>query len=341
MSTPLTPIVYPPYPVAAIEEVDLPYETPPVEETAATTPSRAVESEEDRPREDYPTSPDATAISNTARAMAETVATAGLAAATDGTTADFDPITDVRGIRNNRAIRDLIASFANYDNSNAQVRFNNTLTMFLRYGASSSATGETEAVADLRARENSVYERLGLSNATGTSRTTREEVTLAIERWLDGQGVFLPLMVNYATVDGFRFSPLTTEARQALNAPEVLATYDRSRIATYLREMAQLTPEDFMFYDPTGLDELALEERRRYLAAVDRLLEEAGIEQRAAELRYERDEQDRLRAVEEDLRDEDERRRLDALQDRISGYYDELSASVQQYSAGIISSALG
>ena len=352
MST-LVPNIYPPYPVVAAELAELPRETPPVEEVEAAGAVRAVESEEQRTSDGALTEADALAISEMARTVAVAAeARSDVNSSLQATADAFDPVLEGERIRNNRSIRELLASFADYDNSDAQARYASSLSVAGAYGANSTTVSATTAstststadegdgVEELREKENKVYYELGFYPAGDPDRAEREEMEKAVDRWLEGNGIFVPSMLAFPSSDGFRFTPLTENARAALRSADILSSYDRNRTAAYLREMAELTPNDFMFYDPTGLGALSLEERRDFLARVERLLEEAGAERRAAELQYAFDRQDRLDVNRMAIDDEAERIRIESLSEQISGYYGALMQSIRQYSAGVISSSL-
>lgn len=335
------PVVYPPFPIVTIDESAPPYETAPVEPVEAAAPARAVEGEEDRSPAETLSGADAVAISATARTVAEAAKErSDVNVSLQATGEAFDPVEEAGNIRDNRGMRELLAGFADYDNSAAQARYADAFSVSATYGGAPAAADEGDGVAELRARENQVYYELGFFPAGDPDRAERGEMEKAIDEWLAGTGVFVPSMLGYPSSDGFRFAPLTEEARASLRAADVLSSYDRARIASYLREMAGLTPNDFMFYDPTGLGALPLDARREFLARVERLLEEAGAERRAAELRYSFDLQNRLELNRMDIDDEAERRRIEALEPQISGYYGALAQSLRQYSPGIISAAL-
>lgn len=352
----LTPIVDVPAPNYAAEQAQQPYTPPPVEEVEAVSPVRAVESDEDRVPSEEPLIPsvppvtDAADISRAGMTHTEQEAADFLegTGAYPGTVSQREvdaPALDGVRILNNRGVRELISGFPRYDNAEAQRRYAARLAMFLRYNAVVGASGENSAVASLRAGENTAYAGLGMTassiaEAAEASRTRREEMAAAIERWLEGREVFTPDMLGFASEDGFRFSPLTDESRATLRAADVMASYDRNQIAAYLRETSTLTPNDFLFYDPTGLGQLALDERREFLAYVQRLLDEERIDARAAELQYELDQEEQLRVAEQDALDEQDRLALDRLRGDISSYYGQLLSSVKQYNAGIISGSL-
>ncbi|MCD8349212.1 MAG: hypothetical protein LUC93_01190 [Planctomycetaceae bacterium] len=329
----INPIIPIPVPNIAAEDAARPHDPDaPVNAVSATGPARAVESEENRPPSEYQNAPDAYDLSRAARAMAET------SRPQEDAEREADPLDAVR-IRDNRSIRELMQTFQNYNNSAAVSRFVSHLDGFIRYGAPYTDSGEPSVIANLRAQENAVYTSLGLSRNASRNLEVRESVAQAIDRWFAGSGVFSPEMLRYSSVDGFRFVPLSTPARATTRAAEVLSTYDRNRIAAYLREMALLTPQDFMFYDPTGLGALGLDDRRTFLAQVDELLRQQRIDARAAELRYIADEEERIRV--ETLEDDDRiQTRLDELRDEINTYYGQLRYMVHQYKAGIISEAL-
>ncbi len=328
----INPIIPVPVPNIAAEDAAQPYDPDrPVNSVSATSAARAVESEENRPPSEYGTAPDAYDLSRAAREMATT-------RSQEDTERDANPL-DAGRIRDNRSIRELMQTFQNYNNSAAVSRFVSHLDGFIRYGAPYTDSGEDSVIANLRAQENAVYTSLGLSRNSSRNLEIRESVAQAIDRWFVGNGVFSPEMVRYSSTDGFRFVPLSTPARAVTRAAEVLSTYDRNRIAAYLREMANLTPQDFMFYDPTGLGALGLDDRRTFLARVDELLRQQRIDARAAELRYIADEEERLRieAIEDAERIQT---RLDELRDEINTYYGQLRYMVHQYKAGIISESL-
>lgn len=344
MSAPFQPYIDMPYPNYALEEAARPYEMTPVPEVTPVERVRAVESEEDRVDADQPVIPDAIEISATAKDLSDN----NVADRRDGSSGQeeappiYDPVADGERIRNNVAVRELIGTFANYDNSAEVERFTAFLDLFGSYGAPVVPAREGSQVANFRAQENALYYGLGLSNpAELTDREMRDNMMRAIDRWMESVGIFLPGMLRYPSSDGFRFSPLTDRARLSLRSADVMATYDRSRIAQYLRELAVLTPSDFMFYDPTGLGDLPLRERRDFLSWMDSQLRQAGVtSQRAAELRYVF-ENDQLDLVELGLDDEERlAERLYTIANTANDYYTMLKDSVQQYDAGIISSGL-
>lgn len=343
MST-LQPYIDMPYPNYAMEEELAPNRVDPVPEVTPVVPVRPVEPFESRAPGEEVVPADAVEFSAAAREISEENAAGSVqrdSATLSGGTR-FDPVANAERIRDNLAIRDLIASFDNYDNSNAQARFNSYMQYFVNYAAAAGASGDA-GLADVRNRENALYASLGfmLDNAATASTPIAERMALAIDSWLNGTGIFQPAMLGYSSSDGFRFTPLTEASRASLRAADALASYERSRIAQYLREMATLTPEDFMFYDPTGLGALPLQERRDFLQRMDELLEQARIDARASELRYVFNENGQLVPEELGLADDSELQRLEAMEEIINSYYAMLIASVQQYKSGIISSSLG
>ncbi len=193
---------------------------------------------------------------------------------------------DFLSTTNSRSVTELLATFENYDNSQAVTQYNNYLTVFTRYTGSVADNIQENNEANMRAAENATYQYLGISHYGTVTRQVREGISNAIDRWYVGEGVFTPEMLNYSSGTGFRFSPVSPNAQQALLYRNVLSTYDRNQIAAYLREMARLTPFDFVFYDPTGLEALTLEQRREFLRLVDSLLADAEIQARAADLQY-------------------------------------------------------
>lgn len=308
----------------------------PVEGVTAPVTVRGVEAPENRPPGEEIVVPDAAEMSAASRALAESGARQH-----ENT---FDPTAMAGRIRDNLAVRELILSFNNYDNAMARKSYENYLRLFVNIAPEAVETQAGDAVmAGIRSRENALYAALGFMPANLEPDTTayRERMAIAIDGWFAGSGVFIPSMLDYSSSDGFRFTPLTAQSRAATRAADTLSSYERTRIAQYLREMARLTPNDFMFYDPTGLGALPLDQRRQFLERVDQLLDQEGIDQRAADLRYAIDENNRLRIDDLELLEEDERRRLEALEDSVNSYYAMLLASVRQYSAGVISANLG
>lgn len=333
----LYPIFDIPYPNFAMEEALAPGRVRPVAEVTPVGAVRAVESREDRPEGDRTTGGDAVEVSVASRDLASQVAGQKVVE-------ERDSFLLARLSRENRAIRDLLASFSEYDNSAAQERFSKYLQLFVGLAPDSSAASRNERRGrdEVRARENGLYASLGFMPAdiTNEGGVMSQRIAVMIDAWLAGRGVFVPSMLGYGSSDGFRFIPFSGEARGALRAGEVLSSYERVRIAQYLREMARLTPEDFLFYDPTGLSELGLGERRSFLAEMGVYLEQARVDARAAELRYVFSEGGRLELAELGLRG-DEAKRLEAFREAINTYYGMLRASVRQYGAGILSGMLG
>lgn len=332
----LQPIVNVPYPNFPMDDELDPNRVVPVEGVTAPASVREVEAPENRPPGEEIIVPDAAEMSAASIALSQSRARQQ----EDDT---FDPTAMASRIRDNLSVRELILSFDNYDNAMARKSYENYLRLFVNIAPEAVETQAGDAVmADIRSRENALYAALGFMPANLEPDTTayRERMALAIDSWFAGNGVFVPSMLDYSSSDGFRFTPLTAQSRAATRAADTLSSYERTRIAQYLREMARLTPNDFMFYDPTGLGALPLEQRRQFLERVDQLLDQEGIDQRAADLQYTLDENNRLRIDDMELLEEDERRRLEALEESINSYYAMLLASVQQYSAGVISASL-
>lgn len=317
------------YPDYAAEAAHAPYAPGPVGGVEDTASTRPVAPTEERPEAEMPVQNDELSLSNAARAMHS-----GATAVSSAAIGQVD-LTTLQNTHHNLGIRDLLQTFQTYDNQNAVNRYNHYLDMFTRYGVGGINSGENDPVANLRAQENHLYGNLGITGASGTN------VSGAVDRWLTGDGVFTPSMWGQSSSDGFTYTPLSDEAiAAALTAAEALASYERTRIAAYLRELAQLTPNDFAFSDPTGLGELALRERREFLAMMDELLTQARIDERAAELRYVFNAAGELLLEELGLVDQEELARLEQSRDQINTYYGELLASVQQYGAGIISASM-
>ncbi len=341
----LAPLVPLPYPDYNADRVDDDRDVEPVPEVNPVTPVRPVDSEENRPESEAPLPPtDAAVMSNTVRTLAAQHREADLANPTPTGSrmppVSGDPLENAARIRNNLGVRGLIQSFANYDNSAARRRYDAGLNMFVRYGPPRDLGAESDPVARLRLSEYKDYIAFGVTEGVTPNRAYREAMAESIDRWLTGQGVFTPAMLRFASTDGFRFSPLTANARGALRASDVLARYDRAQTAAYLREMGALTPSDFLFYDPTGLGALALEARRDFLSFVQRILDQRRIDQRAAELQYAFDEENRIELDRLAALRQDELRRLEDAEGEINTYYGQLLQSVRQYNAGIISDGL-
>lgn len=322
---------------AMIPEPDPIYESNPVEKVEPTTPSRAAESNEQRPDD---VQDEEVVLSAEGRTMFQEAMDARRAgtAPRDAVATESDILTNA-SLRNTPALRELLQSFRNYDNAQAIREYNSSLDMFTRYGAGEAAAGEPDAVSALRGFENDAYRYLGISYRGFTTREIRESIGLAIDRWFAGQGVFTPEMLRFPSSDGFRFSPLSQASRAALRAADVMAGYDRPRIATYLREMARLTPNDFMFYDPTGLDTLALQQRRDLMRRIDSMLREEQLDARAAELRFTATD-DTLALNEEAIADQALSQRIEDMMAQINTYYGQLTNSVRQYNAGVVSDAM-
>lgn len=340
----IAPYIDLPFPNFAMDEIADPNRVAPLRETTPVTPVRPVESTAGKvPGEEIPI-PVMLELSAAARRLARNRQRNTTPADNAQETDSFNPAAEAERIRNNRSIRELVASLGDYDNQAAQERFANYLRLFENYAppAAAATDADDSAVAAVRARENGLYASLGFlpADIQLSASSISQRMAVAIDDWLKGTGVFLPSMLGYASSDGFRFAPLTETSRQALRAADILASYDRVRIAQYLREMASLTPDRFMFYDPTGLGALALEQRREFLRRMDELLTQAEIDARAADLQYTFDEEGRLILEDGDLRNDDERRRLAALVDVANNYYAMLRASVEQYGAGVVSGSL-
>lgn len=334
----LQPVVYTSYSNYAVEEAERPYELPPVEPVEAAPPASAAESAETG----YPgenAEPDAVTLSNAAmNAMRNPDERAR--SAQRQTTAAGDVPAVAADLRNNLGIRDLLLSFAEYDNRAAAARYDSYLNMFANYGGASSVSGESDIVAGIRSQENDVYQNFGLSFSDQKTREGRERVSGAIDEWLAGTGVFSPFMLGSPSSDGFRFTPLTSASRASLRAADVLASYERTRVATYLREMSALTPRDFMFYDPTGLGALPLRQRREFLSRMDLLLQQARSDARAAELHYVFNAENAMDLDRLGLENNEEIARLERFRDEINTYYGQLLGSVRHYDAGIVSDAM-
>lgn len=322
------------YPIYPAEEAARPYQPAPVAGVEGTAPARQVESEENSGVDGRSATADALALSNAARELSRNADEEALR------TRDISAAAAIEAVSagENLGIRELIQSFANYNNTAALARYANSLSMFARYGSAYSTSDETDAVANLRAQENSLYQDPGAFYTDNVTMENREGISQAIDRWFVGEGVFMPAMLHFSSSDGFRFTPLTSEAQKAQRAADVFATYDRSRIVAYLREMAELTPEDFMFYDPTELTELRLQERRDFLARMDELLVQAEIDARAAELRYVFNTENQLDQTLLGLEAE-EIARLELYREDINTYYGMLRESVRQYDDSIVSAS--
>lgn len=242
----------------------------------------------------------------------------------------------------NRSIRELLESFEYYDNSEAVRRYDTFLNIFSAYAPIPDSVQQENGDLTLREMENRLYQSIGANRPGVIDREVREGIGRAIDRWLAGRGVFWPEMLGYPSGDGFRFAPLSEEAANARRSGTVLSSFQRERIAEYLRLMAGLVPADFMFYDPTGLGPLSLVERRDFLRIIDILLEEAASETRATELAYAFAEDGSLdfAAMEREARDL-ERRMLELQRYDLSSYYGAMMNAIRQYGAGIVSAVFG
>lgn len=335
----LDPFMSVPLPNFAMEEELAPGRVRPVPAVTSVEPVRAVESREQMREEDRRAVLDAYEASALAKSLA--FQASGQQAVAEKELRD--PASVARANRNNVAIRDLVASFAEYDNSVAQAQFDRYLQLFVSLAADSEAAKrERRAREEVRARENALYASLGFlpGNISGEGSVLSLRMALAIDEWLRGRGVFLPSMLGYASSDGFRFMPFSGRSKGALRFGEVLGSYERMYISQYLREMARLGPENFLFYDQTGLGDLGLVERRRFLAEMRRILDEAGITAREWELRYVFGENEKLALDRLGLRAA-ELRRLEAYREAINTYYGMLRGLVRHYGAGIMSGSMG
>lgn len=330
-----------PYPIVTDATTPV-YEPEPVTPVEPVTPSRAAESVTERPEE--ATIPeDMTVVSSEARDRFREAADrirAGGTTPENPVTVAAEAYAEAIENRNSRALRELLQTFQDYDNTRALERYNYYLNMFTRYGAGQAASEEQDAIANLRAAENGAYRDLGITFADNGTREAREGISRAIDRWFVGEGVFTPEMLRFSSSDGFRFTPLSESAQAALRSADVLASYERSRITTYLREMAALTPNDFLFYDPTGLESPTLQRRREFLERVDRMLAEQQLDIRAAELRYIENADGGLTLEALYAADAEELRRIQELSAQINTYYGQLINSVEQYDSGMISEML-
>lgn len=337
--------IQPPYevPYPIIDESERLEATRPVEGVGAAAPARPVEAETERP-DAVPSAADEISLSVEARDLIRDALTTsrarGLSPGAYDSLSEIDYLI-AREARDTPALRQLLASFQGYDNGKARSAYYNRLNAAAAYGGSyAAASREDNAVSGQRASGNAIYHSLGVTNAATATRAEREEMAHSIDRWLLGEGVFFPEMLYYASSDGFRFTPLSEAAQASLRAAEILASYELSRVLAYFREMAELAPNDFLFYDPTGPAGLALEQRREFFARVDALLAEAKIEERAAELRYTVNTDGTLAVATPEPGDEAERARIEELLAQINTYYGQLASSVEQYDAGIVSDTM-
>lgn len=322
------PFIDSPFPNFSMEELLYADPVQPVTEVTPVPEVRPAETVEERPAGE---AADAAELSSFGRRLAEAAAAPEAA---------VDTAALARSARNNRAIRELAASLADYDNTAAQRKFDSYLRVLSNYGPEAAATAEDDsAVAAVRAQLDAAYAGLGFMAPGSATTTMRRHMAEAIDQWLAGLGVFVPSMLTYSSGDGFRFSPLTAASKASLRAAETLASYEQARVARYLRYMAELTPQDFLIYDPTELRDLALNERRQFLQRMDELLAEARIDARAADLRYVFNNQGELQLEELGL-EEEEAAQLEASEAAINNYYAILAASVMQYGSGIISEGL-
>ncbi len=363
----------------AAEQAEKPYTPPPVEQVQGTSPGRRSESPENRAASDY--SPlDAAVLSESARLRAERALEDNRAGTVTGPgflTAEQVLGLDPEATRQNLALQEFLRTLEPRDNRAAVARYLSWLEIFTRYQSPLNGGGNTlppissnriaatlqydvpgnyqappdtsvlqdklieaERLAYL-SRENAYYDYLGLSRADNVTREMRENMAVNIDRWYRGEGAFMPQMLWYSDQTGFRFTPVSPRAREATRVQDVLANHNRTQIAAYLRELAGVTPREFLYYDPTGLAELTLAARRDFLARVQTALVNAGVEARAADLRFAFDREEMLRLDLLGLQQERDRLALERYRADLSHYYGQLLDSVRQYGEGIISSSLG
>lgn len=183
-------------------------------------------------------------------------------------------------------VRELLATLVRYDNGAAVRAYEGYLALFSHYGSPTELIQEELAILRDEPVDKFAFRNLGVFTGGEADVEQRRAVAVAMDRWFEGQGVFKPEMLHFPSGLGFRLSPRSEAAHNARNASAVLATDNPAMIAAYLREMAHLTPGDFIIYDPTGLSALSLFQRRNFLANADAILTRAGIGVRAAELAY-------------------------------------------------------
>ncbi|MCC8189096.1 MAG: hypothetical protein LIP77_00485 [Planctomycetes bacterium] len=327
-----------PYANVAAEEMRRVEDVPPVAAVEATSAVQPVRPVGERVDDGLDTS-DGLAISYAARHLVENirhVTGAGQSAASSR----IDSHSLSAESRHSPALQELVAGFAGYNNDAAVRQYNYYLGMFTTYGTDQAVAEDVDALATVRSLENGVYGSMGIALAGEITREMREGIGAAIDRWIREEGVYMPGMLWYASSDGFRFTPLSRSAAATTRSADVMSTYDRIRIAAYLRELAQLTPNDFLFYDPTGLDLASLDDRREFLTRVDRLLAEERIDLLASEIHYGVDGEGSLDLQTLRELDREDQQRLEALRDQLNTYYGMLRNSVAQYQAGIISASL-
>ncbi len=360
------------YPNHAAEQAHMPYSPPPVEQVRETATSRAGESSLRRP--DPENSPgDVAVLSESIRLRAERQPSDN-APAPVFLAADQVLALDPDATRRNRALQEFLRSLEIRNNRAALARYIAWLDLFTRYqmpipGNLPNPSDRDNPLAGLRyetpgnyiappdtsvlqdqiieaqrlaylQRENAYYDYLGISRADNITMEMRENMAVNIDRWYLGEGVFMPQMLWYSDSSGFRFAPITPRAQEATRAPDVLASHSRPQIAGFLREMAGLTPFEFLFYDPTFLAELTLEARRQFLQRAQTALDQAGVRARAADLRYAFDREGMLLLDLLGLQRERDRLALDRFRADLSNYYGQLADSVRQYDEGIISGSL-
>ncbi len=361
------------YPNHAAEQAEKPYSPPPVEQVQGTSPSRATASSENRAAAADYSPGDAAVLSENDRLRAERALRENIAAR-GFLSADQVLALDPDATRRNRALLEFLRSLQIRNNRPALARYIAWLDLFTRYQMPMNGNApntsdrdnpldtlqfdtpgnytappdtsvlqerilEAQRLAYLR-RENAYYDYLGISRADNITMEMRENMAVNIERWYLGEGVFMPQMLWYSDGNGFRFTPISPRAREATRIQDILASYNRTQIAGFLREMAIVTPLEFIFFDPTRLAILTLEARRQFLSRVQAALDQAGVETRAADLRYAFDREGMLLMDQLGLQRERDRLALDRFRADLSHYYGQLADSVRQYDEGIISGSL-
>lgn len=183
------------------------------------------------------------------------------------------------------ALRELMAGFSQYDNTRA-------VQHYLTYVRTTAAYGNPSGLirfagVGMLPQDVFLYRQDGFRSLTNAdARAYYDARVREVDRWLRGQTVFRPELLDYPSSEGFRFIPGDDQAALVANARAVAADGDNARIANYLSILATLTPLAFLFYDPTGLGALPFVERQDFLAQVDEAVVPATPRIPAIELEY-------------------------------------------------------
>ncbi len=243
------------------------------------------------------------------------------------------------GSAGSRSVRELVATFDSYNNSQAIASASQFIDLYSKYGGGIGESMDASANQDLAGMDPFLVLIRETLHPTSSARDIREAIREAINRWFLGAGVFSPVMLGHSSRAGFRFSPLSSRSMRALHHRDIIATSNRAIIAAYLREMVLLRPGDFMFYDPTGLGSLGLLARWGFLSLMANLLSAAGASAHASDLhyRFNRDGTPDFDYLDRQIASA--RRRLSDLINQRTDAYGQMLNQYQRYGLSVISSA--